>query len=727
MPGSSPAWAPDDDGLVYHSGVAGEPAIGDTVAHFSLLRELGRGGMGVVYEARDAKLARRVALKLLPAAVATDADRRGRFLREARVAAAVHHPAIATVFEVGESEGRLYIAMELVEGQTLRSALGGGRLPAARALRIARDVCAGLAKAHRNGVAHRDLKPENIMLATEGGTRLLDFGIAKALSPEGAPGVADAVTETGQIFTGTGQILGTPGYMAPEQATGERADQRVDVFAMGVVLFEMLTGRVPFAGNTPLERLASVLRDEAPGLQAAVPELAVGVGIDSVIGRCLAKKPEARFRDAGELLAALEELGASEPGERSTPAVAPDPGTVNPYAATVGGTASALVSDPDPGSPTASRRRRTRTWLVAGVVVALAGAGAGVAWITRHATAPAGSGALARMRAEAHDARERALQMRPPRYQGDGSAADVQSFVKNDIAAWVKRKKSAVDAASRALGHVYELTSAPAERVDVQGQAAALWADFVDDFRNTPVPNAIRDDLDTRYKYESALYAASAPMIRTALDLARQCDQLATEEHVSTDAAHRCSDLVRRLAALHAPEVPPPPLPRHACPTSVAASDCDKGNVPWCDDSDKVIACCGPGLMAAGHDGMCGCAPGGTEVKSAVDSGCARAKPDDHHAFQAAIKLATKRIDHCYDAALKRTGKLSGRMAVRFDLTPEGKVIGVRLRKVTLPDMHAQKCALDALQQVQFPPPRAEASGPIGIEFSFGPGDRGAR
>jgi serine/threonine protein kinase len=299
----------------------GESFARSRIGHFEVLRELGHGGMGVVYEARDEKLGRTVALKVLPEALAADGMRRDRFLREARAAAQVSHAAIATVYEVGESDGRLYIAMEHVEGRTLREHLSDGPLPPERALEVGRQIAGALARAHQAGIVHRDLKPENVMLSEDGQVKILDFGIAKALA--GDQGLA-----AGSWTTREGAVLGTPGYMAPEQAAGKKSDQRADVFAFGVLIYEMLTGRAPFVGETPMERVAAVLRDEpAPmddGPEGAPEELR------ALIAACLEKDPDARPRGGSALVSALR-------GTASVPraVVRAQPSEVDPLARTL--------------------------------------------------------------------------------------------------------------------------------------------------------------------------------------------------------------------------------------------------------------------------------------------------------------------------------------------------------------------------------------------------------
>ena len=278
--------------------------LGERIGHFRLVSVLGRGGMGVVYLADDLTLRRRVALKVLPAAALADEERRARFLREARAASAVAHPGVAAVFEVGEEGADLFLVMEYVAGQTLHDRLAErGALPVGEAQRIAVAIAAGMAAAHQAGVIHRDLKPANVMIAGDEGVKILDFGIARSIAPASDEPLEAAPTVTAGA-TVEGRILGTPGYMAPEQIHGRAVDARTDVFAFGVVLYEMITGARPFPGETAIERLVAVDRDtpsppsrRRPGVPAA---------LDRVILRCLEKRPEDRFASFREVLLALE-------------------------------------------------------------------------------------------------------------------------------------------------------------------------------------------------------------------------------------------------------------------------------------------------------------------------------------------------------------------------------------------------------------------------------------
>jgi serine/threonine-protein kinase len=282
----------------------GPPAgVGDRVAHFVLQERLGRGGMGVVFRALDEKLGREVALKLLPAGFESSAERRERFAREARAAAAVSHPNIAAVHEIGEDAGRLYIAMELARGRSLRALLDEGRPRLVDAVRIARHIAAGLAVAHARGIVHRDLKPENVAVGQGDEVKILDFGLAKLESR--AP---SDTTSTVQSVTETGQVLGTPAYMSPEQAAGRAVDARTDLYSLGVVLYEMCTGHRPFAGSSG-ELVAAILRDDPEPPSRRNPE--VSAELDALVLELLAKEPGARPESADRVRATLEAIEPS--------------------------------------------------------------------------------------------------------------------------------------------------------------------------------------------------------------------------------------------------------------------------------------------------------------------------------------------------------------------------------------------------------------------------------
>ena len=285
--------------------------IGTTLAHFRIVAKLGEGGMGVVYEATDDKLGRTVAIKVLPPDATGDPERRQRFLREARAAAAVTHPNLATLYEVGEHEGRVFLVMEYIEGRTLRRVLADERVSVVEALRVARHIVSGVARAHERGIVHRDLKPENVMIDREREVKVLDFGLAK-LRAEVAPldsKTALGEAETAPAVTQDGHAIGTPGYMSPEQGRGKPVDERTDVFALGAVLYELLTGERAFRGETTVDLIVAVSRDtpDAPSTKNAE----VSAELDAIIAKCLVKEQGGRYANARELLVALDALSTA--------------------------------------------------------------------------------------------------------------------------------------------------------------------------------------------------------------------------------------------------------------------------------------------------------------------------------------------------------------------------------------------------------------------------------
>src|SRR5215475_449064 len=224
-------------------------ATGSKIGPYEILSPLGAGGMGEVYRARDAKLGREIAVKVLPASVADDRGRRQRFEQEARSASALNHPNILTIYDIGEADGALFIAMELVEGKTLRELLASGEpLPTKRLLDLGVQAAEGLAKAHSAGIVHRDLKPENVMVSRDGFVKILDFGLAKLVQAPAAE--ASNLPTVVEPATRPGTVMGTVGYMSPEQASGEPVDYRSDQFSLGSVLYELLTGSKPFQRKT---------------------------------------------------------------------------------------------------------------------------------------------------------------------------------------------------------------------------------------------------------------------------------------------------------------------------------------------------------------------------------------------------------------------------------------------------------------------------------------------
>ncbi len=278
--------------------------IGQTISHYQVEELLGKGGMGVVYKARDTRLGRPVALKVLPPEFTRDEERKGRFKQEALAAARVVHPAIAQVYDVDEGPEGVFIAMELVEGKTVKSLIQGRELDLLGALEIAQQVAGGLQKAHEQGIVHRDIKPENIMVTPDGHAKILDFGLAKLLEPAAADAPEGISHMETLAKTQAGFVLGTLRYMSPEQARGQAVDHRSDIFSMGIVLYEMVTGQLPFSGTTALDTLHAIAFEETRPVTALRPNLPPS--LQRVVTRCLRKRAQDRYPDARELVADLK-------------------------------------------------------------------------------------------------------------------------------------------------------------------------------------------------------------------------------------------------------------------------------------------------------------------------------------------------------------------------------------------------------------------------------------
>lgn len=278
-----------------------QPLLGRTLKQYRIESILGQGGMGVVYRAHDQKLQRPVALKLLTPEVISDPNRRKRFLLEARAAARVSHPAIAQVHDVDEEDGLIFIAIELVEGATLRDVIQRGEPDLLGALDLALQVAGGLAKAHQSGIVHRDIKPGNVMVTPDGHAKILDFGLAKLTDTEASTIASGELSQLSTLdHTQAGTIKGTPAYMSPEQVKGQPVDSRSDLFSFGVLLYEMATGKPPFQRGTAVETMHAVAFDEPP--EPATIRADVPAELARIIGRCLQKRPEDRYPTARELI-----------------------------------------------------------------------------------------------------------------------------------------------------------------------------------------------------------------------------------------------------------------------------------------------------------------------------------------------------------------------------------------------------------------------------------------
>ncbi|MFQ5640839.1 MAG: protein kinase, partial [bacterium] len=276
--------------------------IGKTISHYKIIEKLGGGGMGVVYKAKDTKLKRTVALKFLPPDLTRDAEAKERFMLEAQAASALDHPNICTIYEIDETEdGQLFIAMACYDGETLKQKVAGGKLQVASAMDISCQIAQGMAKAHEQGIVHRDIKPANLMVTSDGIVKILDFGLAKLTG----------VTQ----LTKTGTTLGTVAYMSPEQAQGVTMDHRTDIWSLGVVLYEMVSGELPFRGEYEQAVIYSILNEE-PEQTTEIP-----ANLQQIVAKALAKEPEDRYQQMDEILTDLSALKKELESESTKEAV----------------------------------------------------------------------------------------------------------------------------------------------------------------------------------------------------------------------------------------------------------------------------------------------------------------------------------------------------------------------------------------------------------------------
>jgi serine/threonine protein kinase len=283
-------------------------ASGDRLGPYRVDAPLGAGGMGEVYRAVDTRLGRAVAVKVLTGHRTHDAGRRQRFEQEARVVAGLSHANVLALHDVGSQDGRDYVVFELLEGQTLRQRLETGALPVSKAVDYGMQICQGLAAVHARGIVHRDLKPDNVFVTRGGQVKILDFGLAKT-GPRGL-GLLEGGSQ-GRTPTEPGLLVGTCGYMAPEQARGRPADPRSDIFSMGAVLYEMLSGRRAFAGQTPADTLAALLTQDPPDISAIARP--IPRALDRVVRRCLERNPEERFQSARDVAFGLQAVSDAAP------------------------------------------------------------------------------------------------------------------------------------------------------------------------------------------------------------------------------------------------------------------------------------------------------------------------------------------------------------------------------------------------------------------------------
>jgi serine/threonine protein kinase len=269
-----------------------------TLAQYTIVSKIGEGGMGEVYRARDTKLGRDVAIKVLPAAFSENSERLRRFEQEAQAAGALNHPNILVIFHIGTHEGAPYIVSELLEGETLRERMAGTALPQRKAIDYGLQTARGLAAAHEKGIVHRDIKPDNVFVTNDGRIKILDFGLAKLT---GASDTTQSQTEvpTRKVNTDPGTVMGTMGYMSPEQLKGQPADHRSDIFSFGAILYEMLSGKRAFRGDSMAKTMSAILREDPPDLSET--NKTVSPALERVARHCLEKNPAERFHSARDL------------------------------------------------------------------------------------------------------------------------------------------------------------------------------------------------------------------------------------------------------------------------------------------------------------------------------------------------------------------------------------------------------------------------------------------
>jgi eukaryotic-like serine/threonine-protein kinase len=293
-----------------------------TIAQYSIVSKIGEGGMGEVWRARDTKLGRDVAIKVLPAVFSANAERLRRFEQEAQAAGALNHPNILVIFHIGTHQGAPYIVSELLEGETLRERMAGAALPQRKALDYALQIARGLAAAHEKGIVHRDIKPDNVFVTNDGRVKILDFGLAKLSGASETQSQTEIPTR--RVDTDPGTVMGTMGYMSPEQLKGQPADHRSDIFSFGAILYEMLSGKRAFRGNSMAETMSAILREDPPDLSET--NKTVAPALERIVRHCMEKNPAERFRSASDLGFALESLSGSQTGTVLSGAAAIDAG-----------------------------------------------------------------------------------------------------------------------------------------------------------------------------------------------------------------------------------------------------------------------------------------------------------------------------------------------------------------------------------------------------------------
>src|SRR5947208_9377445 len=287
---------------------------GTKLRRYEIRSKIGEGGMGEVYRAYDPSMHREVAIKVLPAALSVDKDRLARFEQEAQTAGALNHPNVLVIYHIDTHDGSPYIVSELLEGEALRERMGGVALPQRKAIDYALQIAHGLAAAHEKGIVHRDLKPENIFITKDGRVKILDFGIAKLTQAEGSQSQTDIPTR--RVDTSPGVVMGTVGYMSPEQVRGQAVDHRCDIFSFGAILYEMLSGRRAFHGESAADTMSAILKEDPPDLSGTNQN--VSPALERLVNHCLEKDLESRFHSASDLAFALEAISGASGASHQT-------------------------------------------------------------------------------------------------------------------------------------------------------------------------------------------------------------------------------------------------------------------------------------------------------------------------------------------------------------------------------------------------------------------------
>ena len=338
---------------------------GTKLGRYEIRAKIGEGGMGEVYLAEDTKLNRKIAIKILPTEVAADQDRMRRFVQEAKAAAALNHPNIAHIYEIGEADGLKFIAMEFIDGQTLRQLIHAGQTDQAKLLRYLQHAAEGLAKAHAAGIVHRDLKPDNVMITADGHAKVLDFGLAKLVEPQRSSGTgsSDIATAILKQHSKPGMILGTVGYMSPEQAQGQVVDQRSDIFSFGCILFEAVTGQRAFEGKDVIDSLNKIIREPVRPISDLNPS--APTDLQRVVRRCLAKDPDERYQTIKDVAIELKEVRRELKGAAGVDTTVPPPSNKFSVSPSGGEVSSAQTSLPAASSP--GTRASSAEYLVSGI------------------------------------------------------------------------------------------------------------------------------------------------------------------------------------------------------------------------------------------------------------------------------------------------------------------------------------------------------------------------